>query len=206
MKLLLDTEGKVNYHSIDKNTKVKDLLEAIDVFLNINPLPCDNCEESCCKKAWSVEMDNVCVNRISKCNGEVATRFVKDKLIKKKNYCRDFYQFVLKKEKDCTFITEDNLCTIYEERPIICRLYICTPKSYRYNLLRELIGSTYLKALVFEEKMRNKDYTERTIKKYKENPAVFAKDYDILLEDIFDYSEYEGWIDSEERQELYERK
>jgi hypothetical protein len=73
-------------------------------------------------------------------------------------------------------------------------------------LLRELIGSTYLKALVFEEKMRNKDYTERTIKKYKENPAVFAKDYDILLEDIFDYSEYEGWIDSEERQELYERK
>jgi Fe-S-cluster containining protein len=206
MKLLLDTEGKVNYDSIDKNTKVKDLLEAIDIFLNINPLSCDNCEESCCKKAWSVEMDNVCVNRISKWNGEVATSFVKDKLIKKKNYCRDFYQFVLKKEKDCTFITEDNLCTIYEERPIICRLYICTSKSYRYNLLRELIGSTYLKALVFEEKMRNKDYTERTIKKYKENPAVFAKDYDILLEDIFDYSEYEGWIDSEERQELYERK
>ena len=206
MKLLLDTEGKVNYEKIDENTSVKDVLEAIDVFLKENPLPCDSCVESCCKKAWSVEVDNVCVNRLSKWKGEAASSFVKEKLVKKKNYCRDFYQFVLKKDKDCNFITEDNLCTIYEERPIICRLYICSDKSFRYNVLRELIGSTYLKALVFEDKMRNKDFTGRTIKKYKRNPAFFAKDYDILLKDIFDYSEEEGWLDEDERKELYETK
>lgn len=199
----MDTEGKIDYDNIDNATTVKDLLEAIDIFLKDNPLPCSSCEESCCKKAWSVEMDNVCVNRLSKGSKEEAVNFVQSKLVKKKNYYRDFYQYVLNKEKDCLFITESNLCTIYEERPIICRLYICSAKSYRYNALRELVGTTYLKALIFEHRMRTNEFTQRTINKYKRNPAVGAKGYDILLEDILRYAEEEGWIDSEERLELY---
>jgi hypothetical protein len=202
VKLFIDVEGKINYDKFDNTTTVMDLLKEIDVFLEGNPLPCSSCEESCCKKAWSVEMDNVCVNRLSKCSDEEAVSFVQSKLIKKKNYYRDFYQYVLNKEKDCLFITESNLCTIYEERPIICRLYICSPKSYRYNMLRELVGTTYLKALILEHKMRTHEFTQRTINKYKRNPAVGAKDYDIRLEDIFRYAEEEGWIDSDESQEL----
>jgi Fe-S-cluster containining protein len=202
MKLLLNTEGKVDYDKIDINTTVKDVLEAVDTFLRDNPLSCGGCEESCCKKAWSVEMDNVCVNRLSNWKEKAAVDFVKNKLVKKKNYYRDFNQFVLDKKTRCNFITESNLCTIYEDRPIICRLYICTPKSYRYNVVRELIGSTYLKALVLEDKIRNNNFTARTINNYKRNPAVFAKDYDIPLKAIFDYSEEEGWIDANERNEL----
>ncbi|BCZ45976.1 hypothetical protein psyc5s11_20430 [Clostridium gelidum] len=203
MKLLLDVEGKVNYDNINKNTTVKEVLDAIDIFLDNNSLPCNECEESCCKKSWSVEIDNVCVNRLSDWKDEVALDFVQEKLVKKRNYCRDFDQYVLNKKTDCNFITETNLCTIYENRPIICRLYICIAKSYRYNVIRELIGSTYLKALVLEEKMRNKSFTDKTINKYKRNPAVFAKDYDISLEEIFNYAEDEGWLDIEEREELY---
>lgn len=199
----MDTEGKIDYDNIDNATTVKDLLEAIDIFLKDNPLPCSSCEESCCKKAWSVEMDNVCVNRLCKGSKEKAVDFVESKLVKKKNYYRDFYQYVLNKEKDCLFITESNLCTIYEERPIICRLYICSAKSYKYNMLRELVGTTYLKALIFEHRMRTHEFTQRTINKYKRNPAAGAKDYDVLLEDILRYAEEEGWIDSEERQEIY---
>lgn len=204
MKLLLDTEGKINYDKINKNTTVKDVLEAVDIFLNNHPLNCNDCEESCCKKSWSVEMDNVCVNRLSNWKDEAAIDFVQDKLVKKKNYYRDFDQFVLNKEKDCNFITETNLCTIYEERPIICRLYICSARSYRYNVIRELIGSSYLKALVYEDKIRNNNFEDEIINKYKRNPAVFAKDYNILLEEIFDYAEDEGWLYSDEREELYE--
>jgi len=206
MKLLFDVEGKVNYDKINKSTTVKEVLDAVDIFLNANPLPCNKCEESCCKKSWSVEMDNVCVNKLSNWNDEVALDFVQKKLVKKKNYCRDFDQYVLNKKTDCTFITETNLCTIYDHRPIICRLYICSTKSYRYNVIRELIGSTYLKALVLEDKMRNNNFTERTINKYKRNPAVLAKDYNISLEEIFNYAEEEGWLDSDEREELYNYK
>ncbi|AVK46772.1 MULTISPECIES: YkgJ family cysteine cluster protein [Clostridium] len=204
MKLLFDGEGKVNYDKIAKNTTVKDVLDAIDIFLNNNPLDCNGCEESCCKKSWSVEMDNVCVNKLSNWDNEAASNFVQERLVKKRNYYRDFDQYVLDKKTDCNFITETNLCTIYEERPVICRLYICSARSYRYNVIRELIGSTYLKALVLEEKIRKNDFPEQTIDKYKRNPAVFAKEYDILLEEIFDYAEDEGWLYSDERDELYE--
>jgi Fe-S-cluster containining protein len=203
MKLLFDSEGKVNYDKIDKDTTVKDILKAIDIFLNNNPIPCETCEESCCKKAWSVEMDNICVNRISNWEDEAASDFVKQRLVKKRNYYREFDQYVLDKEKNCHFITEDNLCTIYEERPIICRLYICTDKSYRYNVVRELIGSTYLQALIFEQELRNNTLSEVLIKEYKRNPAVFAKGYDIVLEKIFKYAEEEGWLYDDERDELY---
>lgn len=202
MKLLLNKEGKIDYDKLDKDTTVKDVLEAIDIFLNENPLPCSKCEESCCKKDWSVEMDNICVNRLSNWSDEVAVSFVRDRLVKKKNYSMEFQQYVLNKEKSCSFITKSNLCTIYENRPIICRLYICSPKSYRYNLLRELIGSTYLKALVLEDRKRNNDFSERTIRKYKRNPALGAKDYDILLKDIFIYAEEEGWLYSDDKLEL----
>jgi Fe-S-cluster containining protein len=203
MKLLLDKDGKINYDEINKDTTVKDVLDEIDIFLSNNPIPCNECEESCCKKAWSVEMDNVCVNKLSKWNDEAALDFVQKKLVKKRNYYREFDQYVLDKKTNCHFITEDNLCTIYEERPVICRLYICTPKSYRYNVVRELIGSTYLEALVLEDKMRNNDFEEGTINKYKRNPAVFAKEYDISLEAIFNYAEEVGWLYDDEREELY---
>lgn len=206
MKLYLNSEGKIDYDKLDRGSTVKDVLESIDIFLSENPLPCSTCEESCCKKEWSVEVDNVCVNRLSNWNDEAAAGFVKDRLVKKKNYAMDFHQYVLNKEKSCTFITESNLCTIYEERPIICRLYICSPKSYRYNLIRQLIGSTYLKALILEDRMRNNNFSERTIKKYKRNPAVGAKDYDILLNDIFVYAEEEGWLYSDDKQELMEQR
>lgn len=203
MKLQFDAEGKVNYDKINKSTTVKDILDSVDIFLNNNPLDCSGCEESCCKKSWSVEMDNICVNKLTNWNDEAALDFVQEKLIKKTNYYRDFDQYVLDKKKDCNFITETNLCTIYEDRPIICRLYICSPRSYRYNVIRELIGSTYLKALVYEDEIRNNNLTSETISMYKRNPAVFAKEYNILLEEIFDYAEEEGWLDLDEREELY---
>ncbi|MDR3593421.1 YkgJ family cysteine cluster protein [Clostridium sp.] len=203
MKLLFDVESKVNYDKINKNTTVKDVLDEVDIFLNNNPLNCNECEESCCKKSWSVEMDNICVNRLSSWNGEAALDFIQEKLVKKKNYYRDFDQYVLNKKMDCNFISQTNLCTIYEDRPIICRLYICSSRSYRYNCMRELIGSAYLKALIYEEEIRNNNFTNETINKYKRNPAVFAKDYNILLEKIFDYAEDEGWLDIDEREELY---
>ncbi|NRZ12725.1 hypothetical protein [Clostridium beijerinckii] len=83
MKLLFDDEGKVNYDKITKNTTVKDVLDAIDIFLSNNPLDCNGCEESCCKKSWSVEMDNVCVNKLSNWDNEAASNFVQEKLVKK---------------------------------------------------------------------------------------------------------------------------
>lgn len=203
MKLFLDAEGKVDYDKITDGTTVGELLEAIDLFLEDNKLPCDICGESCCKKSWSVEIDNVCVNRLCGWDREAASNFIEEKLVMKENFFRGFFQYVLKKETNCCYVTESNLCTIYGQRPIICRLYICSPRSHRYNVVRELVGGTYLRALVIEEKIRRNHTTAEMLVQYRRNPAVFARDYDILIDDILYYAQEEGWLYPEETEELY---
>lgn len=203
MKLLLDNAGKLNYDVITGGLTVQSLLDAIDIYLLYNKLPCEECEESCCKKSWAVEADNVCINRLCDWDEEKTKNFVQDKLVFKENYFREFDQYDFKKETECDFITPANLCTIYEKRPIICRLYICSPKSHRYNMLRELIAAVYLEALVIEEKIRNGGFPREVVSMYMRNPAVFTRDYNITLDDIFCYAREEGWLDMEEMQELY---
>jgi Fe-S-cluster containining protein len=202
MKLLLDVEGKVNYDKISEFTTVQDVLDAIEIFLNDHPLPCEQCEDSCCKKSWSVEMDNVCVNRLCNWDSAAAEKFIDDKLVIKENYALQFDQYILNKDTNCKFITESNLCTVYEQRPVICRLFICSAKSYRYNLIRGLIAATYLKALVIEEKLRKDKIMPGTDNHYP-NPAVYAKDYNMLMAEIINYSYEEGWLESEDIQGLY---
>lgn len=194
MKLFVDQKGEVDFDQITDKTTVQDLLDAIDLFLLDHPLPCDACEHSCCKNPWLVEVDNVSANRLCQRSSQPINEFVQEKLVKKKNHAWGIDQFVMKKETECIFITDSNRCTVYEQRPIICRLYICSPKSYRYNLLREMIACTFLRAFVLEDKMKEKKYSPRTIRRYKNNPAVFASDYNILLADILKYSQVEGWF------------
>jgi Fe-S-cluster containining protein len=203
MKILLDSEGKVNYDEIFGYTTVQELLDAVDIFLNDNPLHCDKCRESCCKKPWAVEVDNVCVNRLCNWDNEKAGKFVQDKLFMKENISKEFDQYVLRKDVNCNYISDKNLCTIYEQRPVICRLYICTAKSYRYNVIRELISAAYLKALVSEEEMRSNHFSEEELNMHKRNPAFLAKGYDALLDDMFRYAQEEGWIDADDLRELY---
>jgi Fe-S-cluster containining protein len=205
MKIFLDDNTEVNYDRISENTTVSDVLEAVDIFLKSNPLDCVGCEESCCRKAWSVEVDNICVKAL--CNGDqkLAAAFVKEKLVMKENFARDFDQYVLNKSKECTYIDAENRCSIYGKRPVICRLYVCCNKSRRYNILREIVASTFLEALVLEDEVNSSKCTADIIEKnkieeYKRNPAVFAESYDISLEKIFLYAEEAGWLDDDEKQ------
>jgi len=204
MKVIVDIEGKVNYDEMTENTTVQDLLDAIDVFLNDNILACDKCKESCCKTSWAVGMDNISANRLCNWDNDEVSNFIQNKLVLKENLLREFDQYVLKKETNCIFVTEGNLCSVYERRPVICRLFMCSPKSHRYNVIREIIGATCLEALVNEEKMRSVSFTQREVNIYKRNPAVLAEDYNILLYDIFNYAQEEGWLDQDDLQELYQ--
>ncbi|MDP4180901.1 MAG: YkgJ family cysteine cluster protein [Bacillota bacterium] len=204
MKVLLDDEGNVNYDKITRSSTVQELLDAIDIFLKDNELHCDKCEDSCCKKPWAVEFDNVCVNTLCNWDNNAVRDFIQDKLVMKENFFKQFDQYVLKKDANCNFVTKTNLCSIYEQRPIICRLFICSAKSHRYNVIRELIGAAYLEALVSEEKIRNIYITHTILDMIKRNPAVLAKDYSVLLDDIILYAQEEGWLDVDDLQELYQ--
>jgi Fe-S-cluster containining protein len=202
MRLFTDSKGKLNYDKITSDSTVQELLDAIDVFLSDHTLSCDKCGESCCKKSWAVEVDNVFVNRLCKRDNDEIGHFIQDKLVKTKNHFKEFDQYIFKKELNCCYVTESNLCTIYRQRPLICRLYVCCSKSHRYNVIRELTGAAYLKALVLEEKMRKNNFTNRTVRKYRRNPAVSAETYDIPLAGFINYALDEGWLDPDDLPEL----
>ena len=199
MDLTINTEGRVDYDQISESTTVQDLLDAVDFFLRDNPLPCAACGDSCCKNPWSVEVDNVSVRRLCRGDERRTTEFIRDKLVRKTNRIHEIEQFVLKKDGACLFVTEANLCLVYEHRPLICRLYLCNPKSYRYNVLRQIIGSTFLSALVLEAGLREPKPSRLTKRGRRENPAVYAGDYTVLLADILDYAQSQGWLDQDDR-------
>ena len=204
MKIFYDAAGELNYDSIDKNTKVSDVLEAIDSFLAGNPISCDKCKDSCCKKPWSVGVDNVCVNSLCSRDGIDMAAYVDKHLVKKINPVHEFTQLVFKKNGECAYVDAANRCRIYDMRPVICRLYICCKMSSRYNMLREMIACTYLKALVLEYRLSTRNFSSRTIDKFKRNPAVYSKNYAAPVMKIISYAEEEGWLYADEKQILYE--
>ncbi len=202
MRVFLDSEGKANYDRIDESDRVSSLLDAVDAFLSLHPLSCSRCGDSCCRKQWSVEVDNVYVNSLAGADRDNRLSFIRNRLQLKKNYRWGFKQFVLKKDGPCPHNTPLNRCLIYKDRPVICRLYICCEKSLRYNMLREMVGSVYLTALLMEYRLERRRLSPGIINMYRRNPAVFADGYGIPLSEILDYAVDTGWLDDRERQML----
>lgn len=196
MNVCLNGDGQVDCRGMDGQTTVQDLLDAVDRFLAEHPLPCDRCAESCCKKHWAVEVDNVAARRLAG-EGNVAA-FVRSRLKTKWNYALDFRQYVLRKQGACPFVSQENRCSVYAARPLICRLYVCSPRSERYDSLRGAVAATYLQALVFEQNMREKQLSEKTLRKYRRNPALGAIEYRLTLSEIIKYGYRMGWVDGPE--------
>ena len=202
MNLLWNAAGAVDIDALEPGTTVQDLLDAIDVFLQANPLDCTGCALSCCRRAWSVEVDNVSAGRLCGGQGAEVSCFVREKLMLKRNHALGFNQFVLNKTTDCHYILPDNRCGVYAVRPIICRLYICGALSPRYNALRSAVGATYLQALVLEEAQR----ADGAPVQAGNNPALSARDYSLRLTDILRYAAAQGWLEDEKREELLDRE
>ena len=195
MKLALNDSGQIDYDQLEEKDTLADLLEAIDVFIEDNPLPCRQCQNGCCRKPWAVEVDNVSVRWLSNLAGISKDEFVDEMLEIKENKYLDFDQYVMKKQTSlCPFVSDFNRCQVYESRPLICRLYTCAPKSPRYNQLREAAAATYLQALVFEQIIRNHNLGPAQLSNLTENPALFSQNYQLSLQKILDYAADEGWI------------
>jgi len=186
MKLALNNSGQIDYDQLEEKDTLADLLEAIDLFIEDNPLPCSQCQNGCCRKPWAVEVDNVSVRRLSDLAGISQAAFVDEMLELKENKYLDFDQYVMKKQTSlCPFVSDFNRCQVYESRPLICK---------RYNQLREAAAATYLQALVFEQIIRNHNLGPAQLSNLTENPALFSQNYQLSLQKILDYAAGEGWI------------
>ena len=71
---------------------------------------------------------------------------------------------------------------------------MCSPKSVRYNQLREAAAATFLQALVFEHIIDSQETTPDQRRYFARNPALNATDYSMKLQTIIDYAYNEGWL------------
>ena len=60
------------------------------------------------------------------------------------------------------------------------------------------MAAVYLQALVFEQAIRTKTLSPRTLAKYRQNPALMAEDYSMELAHILDYARWMGWVEKED--------
>jgi Fe-S-cluster containining protein len=87
---------------------------------------CPQCESKCCRSV-TIEID---VPRSKKAIGEVRWFVLhKDVLV----YVDHDKKWHVEFKTRCTALTENNLCTIYEERPLICRQYPKKDETCEYE-------------------------------------------------------------------------
>ncbi len=132
MDIYLNGEGKMDFTELNKQTTIKDYLDEIDNFLEKNPVSCFSCEENCCARDWNIELDIVFFNRYLVLRDKF-DRIIDD-LISINKLLRPVF-----KDSPCKFLNNNNLCSIYQKRPFICRAYNCYPETERYKILKDLI-------------------------------------------------------------------
>ena len=93
-------------------------------FKKTDCLSCANC----CKTTSPIFRD-VDINRISKRLGMKSQKFIEF-------YLRiDEDQDYVLQSSPCTFLNDDNTCSIYEDRPLACREYPHTDRKNMYQIL-----------------------------------------------------------------------
>lgn len=90
---------------------------------------CRGCINNCCKHNYIV-IDLVAAERLAVVFGLTLNLFAKRYL----SLAPDIL-FPELKRRPCPFL-EHNICTVYDARALICRLYLCTPMTDRLEKLR----------------------------------------------------------------------
>ncbi len=107
---------------------------------------CAGCSNNCCKYNC-ITIDLIAAKRMAEHHCMDLARFAKAYLQVSEDL--PYPEF---KRQPCPFL-KDNLCSVYQGRALICRLYLCTPMSDRLEKLRAAVsfaGEAALRERLFE--------------------------------------------------------
>lgn len=179
---------------------------------------CAGCVDNCCRQ-YEIYPDLISANKIAQAKNLSLKDYAKRHLDRDK----DLY-FLKFTGKPCPHL-KDNLCTIYPFRPIICRLFLCTPMTDDLENLRASVSYMGESALIVEllktgllaptytykHRLKNlkKDLSTKYIKPdvytlraqqlylmYKKNPFLKEKSYEnIYLKDCCPTAFWEDLLD-----------
>ena len=129
---------------------------------------CKKCGQCCCKEKSIVpwiemttkEKELFCKLGKEKLNINLEDRFIYLGIYTRNDNVKEikaeFWRFMPKAH--CPFLNNNNMCSIYENRPFLCRIYFCGRKS-----LDEPIAKT------IRETFKDKDFYDFRLKEEKKN-------------------------------------
>ncbi len=95
--------------------------------------PCVGCTNNCCKHNY-ITPDLYSAEALASALGLCLSEFAKEYLCLGPDL-----PYPVFKRRPCPWL-ENNRCTVYEQRSLICRLYLCTPMSDRLEQLRAAVS------------------------------------------------------------------
>ena len=166
----IDGETGLDVQIIQKGATVADLLSAMqspaDDANIYKPLHksryavCAGCSYNCCKSN-DIPLDLVAARDIAALRAVPLERFLRSHV-----RCDESVMFPEFRARPCPFLAT-NLCTVYEQRALICRLYLCTPMSDELEQLRKavlLMGNGALRQTMVKLGMAPRTWSEKALR------------------------------------------
>lgn len=132
---------------LEPDATLQDLVDAIQPYAGCagdihklqlgGPGDCKGCVNNCCNTSI-IAPDPIGFDRMARRMGLSAEAFLADR------FDQDglAHGVVRLQSYPCTFLSEERICTIYEDRALICRLFICCPIAPALeNLLHNALGA-----------------------------------------------------------------
>ncbi|MCE5196268.1 MAG: YkgJ family cysteine cluster protein [Negativicutes bacterium] len=162
-------EAQLVLRALSQTATVADLLRAMQLATDDADLlkprlqtrygVCAGCRANCCHH-YDVTPDYLSVRRLADRQQLDVTAFARKWLDLSENLA--FPQW---KKHPCPFL-KDELCTIYQERALICRLYLCTPMGDSLEKLRcavSLMGEGALRLMLVRAEIAPKAWGYRAL-------------------------------------------
>ncbi|MEG2411263.1 MAG: YkgJ family cysteine cluster protein [Clostridium sp.] len=178
IELFLTEDKKIDFKCINNNETLESYLESIEKLIASNPINCSQCTESCCKKSWNIIVDVPFMQRVANNEKEKIIELFNSKL-KCDMLDEDIETARIKFDKklNCPFIDENNICTIYEQRPLTCKVFVCFGDSKKHSFFKLMIRSfmTTLAVKMYFDYVKNEELSD----------LVFEVDY----KDVIKYND-----------------
>lgn len=137
---------------LEPDATAADLLAAMEPFSDDEEITkpylparrgvCRGCPDNCCVRSW-IAPDLPAVSALLKSRGLTWTELA-DRYLDRAAYARGVVRF---RSRPCIFLV-DNCCQVYEDRPAICRFFVCSPLTAELEDLGHRIIGVGLAALI----------------------------------------------------------
>jgi Fe-S-cluster containining protein len=151
MIVFINSQGELTCSGLGISTSVSDMINAVLDFCEKH-VDCAACRQTCCA-GLTVYPDHIFLDRLLQLSrhslsdqdlAALPTRLLR--------FDKDAGKWFLPQSDDgcCKFLSRTNRCTIYEARPLVCRLHICGKIESGFKQVKNNIYFAYQDALRLE--------------------------------------------------------